>query len=117
MRDLNQIAKDAERVEASAKAWLSECDGLDRDEIEYHEAERRLAAFASDLLDGTPATPEWVGKVTPMYHDLPAFSLHAGSLYFSDHDGDARLSTPTRGCVRAFALAMGLTLTEEITAK
>lgn len=60
MHDLKQIAKDAERVEASAKAWLSECEGLDRDEVEYHESERRLAAFARDLTDPTPVDAEWL---------------------------------------------------------
>lgn len=57
MHDLKQITKDAERVEASAKAWLSEYD-LDRDEVEYHESERRVAAFARDLTDETPLTVE-----------------------------------------------------------
>lgn len=57
MHDLKQLAKDAERVEASAKAWLSEYD-LDRDEIEYRAAERRVAAFVRDLLDETPLTVE-----------------------------------------------------------
>lgn len=92
MHDLKQIAKDAERVEASAKAWLSECEGLDRDEIEYHEAERRLAAFARDMTDETPLTVErlvergyvhdairWPGRP-----DVPC--LRRGRLYVYSHE-------------------------------
>ena len=58
MHDLKRLAADAERVEASAKAWLSECEGLDRDEVEFFEKQQRLAAFASDLTDQAPLTAE-----------------------------------------------------------
>lgn len=114
MHDLKQLAKDAERVEASAKAWLSECEGLDREEVEYHEAVHRLAAFACDLTDETPVDEAWLAKVSPRLADgRCVFIWNAHLLEYDDDFDILSLRAPyTRGRVRAFAFGMGLTLME-----
>ena len=102
MHDLKQLTKDAEFL-------LSEFH------MPNEEPVHRLAAFACDLTDETPADEKWLAKVSPRLADgRCVFIWNAHLLEYDDDFDILSLKAPyTRGRVRAFALGMGLTLRED----
>ena len=104
MHDLKQLRADAEFVLR------------DRENYPYGSAAFNLAAFVRDITDDTPAGAEWLESVYPPTDDgWSRFQVYKnGSCYFCRRDTASTFIGLhiTRGRVRAFALAMGLALTE-----
>lgn len=76
---------------------------------------RPLAAFARDMTDETPVDAEWIAGITVTGENIPVcFIWRADTgVWFCKRELVQHLKKCTRGRVRLFALAMGLTLRED----